>query len=136
MPRQTIRTYLCPQCGGVIESSIQLDEFSRDCAICGAVTQQYGGLVFRKVETEEQSKNHDPHYQKIEKALGIESTAKLGEVLFELRAGAVPDAARLNMDKALKYIIRAGLKEGQPWEKDLDKAINFLTRAKTGDWAK
>jgi hypothetical protein len=80
--------------------------------------------------------HHDPHYRKIESALGIESTAKLGEVLFELRADTMPDYARLNLDKALKYIIRAGCKDGQSWVKDVDKAINFLTRAKTGRWAK
>jgi len=35
---------------------------------------------------------------------------------------------------AIKHIMRAGLKPGQPWRKDIEKAINYLNRALTGEW--
>ena len=41
---------------------------------------------------------------------------------------------RLNLSIAIKHIMRAGKKEGQPWEKDIQKAQNYLHRALTGEW--
>jgi len=40
----------------------------------------------------------------------------------------------LNVAQAAKYILRAGRKEGEGWDKDIIKAINFLNRALTGGW--
>ena len=36
--------------------------------------------------------------------------------------------------KAVAYLMRAGLKEGQDWRKDLEKATNYIHRARTGKW--
>lgn len=41
---------------------------------------------------------------------------------------------KLAMAIALKHIMRAGLKDGQLWEKDIEKAMNYLHRALTGGW--
>ena len=48
----------------------------------------------------------------------------------------VPMKARLNLAMAQKHLKRAGTKNGEPWEKDIEKAINYLTRALTGEWIK
>ena len=39
-----------------------------------------------------------------------------------------------NVSMAVKYLLRIGLKND--WVPELDKAINYLHRAKTGDWIK
>lgn len=51
-----------------------------------------------------------------------------------MRGGDIPHLAAFNLALALKYILRAGKKEGQSWRKDIDKARNYLHRASTGRW--
>ncbi len=35
---------------------------------------------------------------------------------------------------ALKYLLRAGEKDGETWMDDIAKAENYLHRARTGEW--
>ena len=76
------------------------------------------------------SENHDNHYasQKFEPIDIIEQ-----KVIEWTEAGVPPEKA-YNMGQALKYIFRAGLKDDL--NKELDKALNYLTRAQTGEWRK
>lgn len=46
----------------------------------------------------------------------------------------VPRRAAYCIGNALKYLIRAGAKPGEPWEDDVRKAENYLHRAHTGEW--
>jgi len=46
----------------------------------------------------------------------------------------ISEAQALNLAIALKHIIRAGHKHGQPWKKDIGKAMNYLYRALHGEW--
>lgn len=41
---------------------------------------------------------------------------------------------KLALAIAIKHIMRAGHKTGQPWDKDIQKAMNYLNRALTGEW--
>ena len=72
-------------------------------------------------------KKHDEHYrQNIEPIEVIENRIE--------NPGDVPAKAVYSISQAIKYLLRAGLKSEQPWKKDVEKAINYLTRALTGDW--
>ncbi len=77
--------------------------------------------------------NHDSHYRDIEQS-GIEPIKIMEELHKRLIVQGVEPGRALNIVLAQKHITRAGLKSGDPWEKDIEKAINYLTRAKTGDW--
>jgi len=50
------------------------------------------------------------------------------------RNDSIPDIKLISLAMALKYIMRAGLKDGEPWQKDIEKAVNLLNRALTGEW--
>ena len=75
--------------------------------------------------------NHDKHYA--EKA--IEPIDVIEETIDRL-TGKLDPKAVFNIGQSLKYILRAGLKEGESVDKDLDKAYNYLHRAKKGTWVK
>jgi TPR repeat protein len=72
---------------------------------------------------------HDKHYASKE----IEPIQVIEETIDRL-TGKLDPKAVFNIGQSLKYILRAGLKEGESVEKDLDKAYNYLHRAKRGTW--
>ena len=76
----------------------------------------------------QQHNAHDEHYASkvIEPILVIEqvmSTAK-----------EVPEEARYSVGQAIRYLMRVGTKAGEDWRKELDKAENYIHRARTGQW--
>ena len=76
------------------------------------------------------SDKYDSHYaqKEIEPILVIEETIeRLIEADFEPKGS-------YNIAQALKYILRAGTKEGEDVEKDLAKALNYLHRGIKGEW--
>lgn len=75
-------------------------------------------------------RNHDTHYSKkmIEPILVIEETIDR-----LITSGVTPKSA-LNICQSLKYTLRAGLKEDENPHKEIDKALNYLYRAKHGEW--
>jgi hypothetical protein len=73
--------------------------------------------------------NHDKHYS----SKAIEPIDVIEETIKRLDGKLDPINA-YNVAQSLKYILRAGLKEGESVEKDLDKALNYLTRGVTGKW--
>lgn len=75
--------------------------------------------------------NHDKHYS--QKA--IEPIEVIEETIERLFGKIAPNSA-YNVGQSLKYILRAGLKDGESVDKDLDKALNYLTRGVTGGWRK
>ena len=48
----------------------------------------------------------------------------------------VPAKVRLCIAQALRYLMRAGTKQGEDWKKELSKAENYIHRARTGEWIK
>ena len=80
--------------------------------------------------------NHDIHYKlmPIEPFDVMEQRVKMHLEGEHIGDGHPPPPAKLAMAMALKYIMRAGNKDGQPWEKDVEKAMNYLNRALTGKW--
>jgi len=51
-----------------------------------------------------------------------------------IRDGSIPAASRLSVAQALRYLLRAGTKPGENWQKELEKAENYIHRARTGRW--
>lgn len=70
---------------------------------------------------------HDDHY----KNLQIESI-KIQEQIMKSQT-IIPQEKRFLIATAVKYIMRAGLKN-KDWSIDIEKAINYLHRAVTGKW--
>ena len=77
----------------------------------------------------------DDHYRAIEKD-GVEPIVIMEQLAATLDTAKVPTDSALNIVLAQKHITRAGLKDGDEWAKDIQKAINYLTRAVTGGWVK
>ena len=71
---------------------------------------------------------YDEHYRalKIQPIDVMEDRVRQGNPLD-------PEVA-FNLALALKYIMRAGWKTGQSWQKDVTKAMNCLHRALHGEW--
>ena len=82
------------------------------------------------------SKKSDTHYRSIEENNQTEPIVIMEELQKRLLDNGISDKAVLNIVLAQKHITRAGLKDGDYWSKDIHKAINYLTRAVTGDWIK
>jgi len=78
----------------------------------------------------EQFNAHDQHYasKEIEPILVQE---QIMETVSE-----IPAKARLCMAQAVRYLMRAGTKQGEDWKKELSKAENYIHRARTGEWIK
>jgi hypothetical protein len=72
--------------------------------------------------------NHDDHYA----AMGIQPVDVQEQIL--LADSALSTVEKHHIAEAVAYLMRAGLKEGQDWRKDLDKAMNYIHRARNGRW--
>lgn len=75
-------------------------------------------------------KNHDHHYSK----KIIEPIEVIEETIDRLIVSGVTPKSAFNVSQSLKYILRAGLKENENPHKEIDKALNYLYRAKHGEW--
>lgn len=71
---------------------------------------------------------HDSHYadKQIEPILVQEQIVS--------QEGTLDPKARLFVAQAMRYLMRAGCKQGEPANKDLDKALNYIYRARHGVW--
>lgn len=79
---------------------------------------------------------HDEHYRKIE-STGIEPIAIMESLIERLIESGFDPARALNVCLAQKHITRAGMKnDNNDVTKEIEKAINYLTRATTGEWKK
>ncbi len=92
--------------------------------------QVFGGKMLRRVDNENSiDSSHDGHYVRKHEPI---------QVIEELEMMApddMPRVMRLLLSHARKYVLRIGQKgDRKQWEQDIDKAINYLVRAKTGKW--
>lgn len=74
--------------------------------------------------------SHDDHY----KSEAIEPFDLKIALLDQLIARGLPMDSALAASESLKYIKRAGRKEGEDWRKDIEKAANYLYRAVKHQW--
>ena len=77
---------------------------------------------------------HDDHYRKIESTGMVEPIVVMENLHDRLLNSGIPANSALNIVLAQKHITRAGMKAGDDWKKDIEKSINYLTRALTGEW--
>jgi len=80
-------------------------------------------------------KKSDDHYQELEAAGQTEPIVIMEELHERLLIDGVPPNAAANIMLAQKHMTRAGAKKGEPWEKEIMKSINYLTRSVMGKWA-
>lgn len=80
--------------------------------------------------TKEVQSAADPEHYKGLKSLGVESIAII-EAFMEMTSQLTP-AQKYLCATALKYILRVGRKDSV--EIDLQKAENYIHRARTGKW--
>lgn len=73
---------------------------------------------------------HSSHYAE-KRIEPIDVQEQIMEVLVN-----IPPVQRHLIAHSVKYLMRAGSKAGEPWEKDIQKAFNYLHRALTGEWVK
>ena len=79
----------------------------------------------------ENSASHDAHYSAIERALGVQPI-QIGEAIVDRES--IPRKAAKHLATAAEYLARAGTKDGEPWEKEAQKAANHIFRALNGRW--
>lgn len=46
----------------------------------------------------------------------------------------IPRKSAYAIGNAIKYLLRVGKKQGEDWQDDVEKAENYLHRARTGEW--
>lgn len=80
------------------------------------------------IETKQPFDAHDEHYR----TKAIEPITVQEQVM--LSAKEVPEDRRLHIAQAIRYLMRVGTKAGEDWQKELDKAENYIHRARTGNW--
>jgi len=80
--------------------------------------------------------NHDEHYRKIEESGDPEPIVIQESLIERLIIAGVPPRRALDVAMGQKHISRAGQKTNEVWSKEIEKAINYLTRALTGEWKK
>jgi len=80
-----------------------------------------------QIAKENTNMTYDEHYKK-------EAIQAVDLMEHVIQREQIPIKPRSCLYMALKYVWRAGTKEGEPWEKDLAKAQNWLHRAQTGKW--
>ena len=72
--------------------------------------------------------NHSDHYD----SMKIETIDVIQQVMEQ--EGEMPPFQRHCISHAIRYVMRAGTKSGEPWKKDIEKARNYLHKALTGRW--
>lgn len=72
------------------------------------------------------------HYEKFEQAHGVKSHHLMMYIVSYLHLAKLPIAYVFYVGMAIKYILRAGLKD--EWRKDAYKAADFLCMALSGSW--
>ena len=72
--------------------------------------------------------NHDDHYAKMQI-----QPVDVQEQILNAESG-LTSTQKHHICEAIAYQMRAGLKDGQDWKKDIEKAENYLHRARTGKW--
>lgn len=77
----------------------------------------------------------DDHYRDIE-SNGVEPIVIMEQLISRLIKDGIPANSAINIVLAQKHITRAGAKKDNSWEKEINKAINYLTRAVSGEWVK
>ncbi len=92
------------------------------------MAQQTNGFLNLEGVVDMTNKLHDDHYA----AMDVEPMTVMEQRIAV--PGHLSPVESLHVATALQYLMRAGLKEGQPWRKDVQKAQNHLHRALTGDW--
>ena len=75
---------------------------------------------------------HDSHYKRTAVSEPIEIIEDL--MVKHWHRASMPPEAAYSLGNAVKYVLRAGLKQGQDYKKDLEKAMNYLNRAISGEW--
>ncbi len=76
----------------------------------------------------------DDHYRNAEK-LGHGDPILMQEATIDMLINnGIPPIPAFFIATAQKYIPRAGAKPDEDWKKEIGKAINYLTRAVTGEW--
>jgi hypothetical protein len=73
--------------------------------------------------------NYDKHYTEC-RIQPIE----VKEMLWSRGSVYIPSSTAGNIGDAIARLMRIGLKDGEPWEKEVEKAINELYRARYGVW--
>lgn len=129
--------YTCPECQHVTDTTkelkcracgCQLEGPDEACCNCGRYRANTALFDPHKA-VDPDSKTHNPHYTKMD----IEPID-----VMEQRVASATDVIgedqNLLLALAIKHCMRAGLKGGQPWEKDIEKAKNYLHRALNGGW--
>jgi len=76
----------------------------------------------------------DSHYREIEENGTIEPIVIMEQLAERMIKNEVPADAIANIILAQKHITRGGNKAGEDWRKEIQKSINYLTRAVTGKW--
>jgi hypothetical protein len=76
----------------------------------------------------------DEHYRKIEGGSQTEPIVIMEELAERLAESGVNPRSALCIALAQKHITRAGMKSGDSYTKDINKAINYLHRAVYGEW--
>jgi len=71
---------------------------------------------------------HDEHYIELSPIEIIEKNAT------RMAALGVDARSIIAVGNALKYLLRCGSKKGEPFEKDLQKALNYTFRAINHRW--
>lgn len=74
--------------------------------------------------------NHDDHYA----SKDIEPIDVIEETVDRLVEKGLSPKSAFHIGTALKYYLRAGLKDGEDIYKDLNKGFNYMHRAKFGTW--
>ncbi len=77
----------------------------------------------------------DEHYRAIEEGSQTEPIVIMEELIERLINGGVAPRSALNLAMAQKHMTRASVKAGEGWQKEIQKSINYQTRAITGEWA-
>jgi len=78
----------------------------------------------------------DVHYRDIENSGDPEPIVIQESLMDRLVKAGVPTRRALDIVMGQKHISRAGVKKGEDWSKEIQKAINYLTRGLTGEWIK
>jgi len=107
------------------ERTVLGHSFSKDAAFGNIWNEPQASY---HAETTAQFDPHDKHYAEkaIEPILVIEQVMET--------ANAIPAKNRLSIAQALRYLLRVGTKSGENWQKELEKAENYIHRARTGSW--
>lgn len=127
MPIPELKEIKCLDCKTIYFGNVENGTITTTCPMC---EDSKNLILFGKIHPKpKEDKNPSDHYAQLDiKPIDV------AEQRVSTGFSTIGNVGNWHLATAIEYLMRAGLKSGQPWRKDVQKALDHGYRAIHGRW--